>query len=206
MSGERCKISRCRTLLVFATNGFGKLVASCPACDRRRAGVCADCPGQVEGTIGKAVRCHAHKVVTRKECQAKWQRDNRDVRNKAQRRRWRESEVRREKHVASSREWRHRNPERVKRQKRRYALKQTPGYIAGYKRWNKDPIRAAKKRAQSLAKYYELHPVRPDPHCSGCGVPIEWNGHARPRQTCDQCCSPAELRRRLSRPSRARAA
>lgn len=47
----------CGTPLVLDTDRLGRLVATCPACERRRAGQCQCCPAAVDGTIGQALYC-----------------------------------------------------------------------------------------------------------------------------------------------------
>lgn len=51
-SATRCRepmghLRTCDTRLEFATDNIGRLVASCPACERRRRGVCRACPNPV---------------------------------------------------------------------------------------------------------------------------------------------------------------
>lgn len=198
MSGVKCPLAHCGGFLEF-TSVAGKVVESCPRCTRRRAGICRDCPSRVEGSI-KAIRCKACKAARRREQERDRMRDPElhARRTGLARKRYKQRSPQRVAERAQySREWRKAHPDRVKKWKRAYLLKQKPAYLRTQRKWNRDPQRAAKKRAAAIAKYYELHPVRPDPHCSGCGVEIHWTpGHGRPRLTCDSCCTPAELRRR----------
>lgn len=204
----KCPRRFCGAFLNFRTVD-GVVVDHCDRCARLYAGICRDCPSPVEGCVGKAIRCHGCKKRRQRENERIWMADpdNRQRKNRAAQKRWRKSKAMRERKKKNSRAWRKLYPDRVKRSKRLYLLKQTAGYVEAQRRWNRDPIRVAKKRAWAIAKYYELHPVRPDPHCSGCGVPIEWTpGHGRPRLTCDSCCTPAELRRRQRGDNKARRA
>lgn len=46
---------------------FGQLAWDCPRCERRKAGICADCPRPVVGTVGKAERCAEHRRLALRE-------------------------------------------------------------------------------------------------------------------------------------------
>jgi hypothetical protein len=98
---------------------------------------------------------------------------------------------------AKAKAYREANPEKIKRARRRYHLKRTPAYVEGYTRRNRDPEQAAKKRAQALARYYELRPVRPSPSCRGCGAAIAWEPPGRPPVRCDACVPESVRRRRV---------
>lgn len=199
MNSVKCPIAPrfCGGFLEF-TSVAGKLVESCPRCDRRRAGICRDCPSPVEGYVGKAIRCASCKKRRRRENEHHFMRDpdNRARKNRRYRKRWHTNAEFRERRRSYKVAWRAAHPDRVKRWKRAYLLKQPKAYLAYHRRRNADPVHRAKNRALSREKYYEKHPVRPDPHCSGCEVRIEWSGKGRPRATCDRCCTPSELRRR----------
>jgi len=199
VNSVKCPVASkfCGGYLEF-TSVAGKVVESCARCDRRRAGICRDCPALVEGYVGKAIRCARCKILRRRE-------NERDRmkgpviharKNARYRKKWRTDAAFRERRRRQRKAWMAANPAKVKAMKRRYLLKQPAAYLATQRKWNRDPVRIAKNRAASKAKYYELHPVRPDPHCSRCGVKIDWNGKCRPRLTCDNCCTAAELRRR----------
>lgn len=207
MSGERCAAKRCRALLTFETDNLGRLIARCVLCERRRAGVCADCPAPVEGRVGWAKRCARCKVRARHDDNRRSDTANRDARRAAERRRvarWKKEdpdryEAYRANKNARRREWVRLNPDKRKAARRRYHLKRTPGYVRGYQRNNRRRDRIADKRRRAIVKYYELHPIRPDCLCAGCGCKIAWNGTGRPRVKCDSCCTPAELKRRIKR-------
>lgn len=47
----------CGGTLTFSTDRIGRVRERCARCDRRKAGLCADCPRRVVGTVGKALRC-----------------------------------------------------------------------------------------------------------------------------------------------------
>jgi hypothetical protein len=180
----------------------GRLVERCRRCDRRRAGLYQDCPSRVYGTIGKALRC-ARCARARRLEQDRAHRDDPLVRARRNKH-YREDYAKRPEVIARRREqhrrWRKANPDIVRQQKRRFLLGEgsaRANYLALQRRHNARPERIERKRAAALARYYERHPVRPDPRCSGCGVVIAWTPrHGRPRLTCDRCCAPSELIRR----------
>jgi hypothetical protein len=183
ITGERCPLVQCRARLEFIIGEFGRTVARCRQCERRLAGICRDCSAPVEGTIGKAYRCAEHKRLKREaDSRANTER-NREERNARQRERSK-APARKKRKAETRRAWAKRNPEKVKAQKRRYHLKRTPGYVAGYQRSNADPVRLEKKRAQARERYYVLHPERPAPVCRVCAQPIPFTGLGRPRVTC----------------------
>lgn len=194
----KCPRGYCGGFLEFRVVD-GVVVDHCDRCARLYAGVCRDCSAGVEGQVGRAIRCKAHKAARKAALFRDWlsNPDNRALKNRRynqRRRKW--SEERKEAQRVKARAWRAKNPDKVKQQHRRFLLSQNPRYLETQRKWNRDPVRVAKKRAWAIAKYYELHPVRPDPHCSGCSAKIEWDGKHRPRLTCDHCCTPGELRRR----------
>jgi hypothetical protein len=198
MSVAKCPLRRCGGALEQRFDALGRMADFCAQCDRRRRGICRDCTAPVEGAIGKAVRCASHKHAARLAAGRRMMSDPavRAKKNVNHRKYSKRPEVRARKNECH-RAWVAAHPEKKKEYSRRYLLKQSPRYLATQRRHNRRPTRAKKKRDMALAKYYQLHPVRPDPHCTGCGVAIAWTpGQGRPRLTCDKCCTPAELRRR----------
>jgi hypothetical protein len=179
----------------------GRRVEVCAQCDRRRRGLCRDCPKPVYGMVGRAIRCAACAKRRHNRQNAEWNREPavRLRRNKRHRRYAKQPAIR-ERRRKGAREWRRKNPAKVRASKRRFLLSEGPArvrYLDYQTKYNARPARAQAKRDAALAKYYALHPVRPDPHCTGCGVAIEWTpGHGRPRRTCNECCDPRERRRR----------
>jgi len=110
--------------------------------------------------------------------------------------------VQRARKLERGRAWRKANPDKVKQGKRRFLLREgkaRQNYLKLQARHNRNPVRAQKKRELARARYYELHPKRPDCLCRGCGERVDWNGVGRPVLRCDRCCAPAELRRRERR-------
>lgn len=55
--GVRIGGATCSGTLIFGTDQLGRVTSHCPSCARRRAGVCAECPKPVTGTVGRALRC-----------------------------------------------------------------------------------------------------------------------------------------------------
>jgi hypothetical protein len=182
-TGDRCPLVRCRARLLFTIDRLGRSVATCPQCARRKAGICRDCPAPVAGTIGKSLRCAVHTAAARLEAGRRYTNWHREERNAAHRKRSKRPEVRARKRE-TRKAWAQARPEKVTQYRRRYHLKRTPGYVAGYQRHNARPERQAQKRAQAIARYYELHPTRPAPVCRSCGVAIPYTGKGRPRVTC----------------------
>jgi hypothetical protein len=88
---------------------------------------------------------------------------------------------------AWSRKWRAENPDKVRAYKRRAALNPTPRRKERERYHNSRPERIAAKRAQARAKYYEQHPVRPQPVCRDCGSAIAYTPPGRPKVRCDEC-------------------
>ena len=179
----------CRGALRGVVTLHGAIVWRCDACDRHGRGLCRTCPGAV---VGRAIWCDACRVARRREMarriyaadkRANRRKDKqwRAARKKADPEGW--AKVQRERSAA----YRAKHPDRIKKYKRREALARIPSYVAAYQRWNKDPERAEKKRAQARARYYELHPVRPSPMCRDCGTAIPYRGSGRPRARCERC-------------------
>ena len=181
---DRCPIAHCGARLEFRSDGLGRVVAHCPWCARRRAGLCRECPRPVAGTVGKALRCVEYTADAKRRAWRKSDAEHRAARRAADRKRWRTDAERRARKREARRAWMAAHPDRVKAYRRRYDLKRTPGYIAGYTRNNARPERAEAKRAQAMARYYELHPTRPAPVCRLCGASIPFTGTGRPRATC----------------------
>lgn len=77
MTTLRCDVRRagghaCRGLLTPRTDAIGRVHFDCPACTRRRAGICADCPRPVAGTVGKAERCASCKRAALRQADRTW--------------------------------------------------------------------------------------------------------------------------------------
>jgi hypothetical protein len=181
-TGDRCPLVQCRARLEFTTDRLiGRTLVRCRQCERRKAGICRDCPAPVEGTVGKAYRCAPCKERARITDGRRNQARHREERN-ARARLWSKRPEALAKKAAAKRAWAAKNPEKIKAYRRQYVLKQTPGYVAGYRRANADPVRAEKKREQARARYWQTH-AAPSPVCRTCGVAIPFDG-GRPRVTC----------------------
>lgn len=203
MTGIVCRKRGCGCVIEPLMLPGGKVVDHCAWCARRRAGVCRDCGRRVEGTIGKAIRCAEHKRSHRQALERRRMADpdNRAHKNAGWRRRYHETDYGNRKRAAS-RAWRQRMTKEQRRAKhRRFLLSEGPArehYLETQRRHNRNPMRIQKKREHARRRYYEAHPVRPDPKCLVCGAPIAWTGKGRPRLRCDEHVSAAELRRRAN--------
>lgn len=196
-----CELTQCRGLLLIEVDRSGTTRVSCPRCDRRRAGLCRDCPRPVYGTVGKAVRCAEHARRRLLENGARHRADD-DVKrriSKRDRTRYRTDEAYAERRRAVRRAWGKKNVAKVKAARRRLLLSEGSSretYLATQRRHNTDPKRVKAKRAAALARYYKLNPTRPDPRCAGCQKRIAFSGVGKPAKWCDGCCTSAEMQRR----------
>ena len=92
-SGSHCRFRKgkfgwCRTRLVESVDRLGRVIVSCPACDRRVAGVCQRCPRPVAGKVGWALYCAGCKRAAAADHNRKWVANNR-ARKNASVRAWR---------------------------------------------------------------------------------------------------------------------
>lgn len=209
--------STCGATLDTRTDGRGGVIVECPRCARQARGICADCSAPVAGTVGKALRCARHQAEARKRQEREFRaRNANDPAYIARKHRnWRDRVARmtpeeKARRLEKIREYRASlTPAELRRQRRAYLLKQPERYLATQRRHNRDPKRVEKKRAAALARYYELHPTRPAPHCAGCGGRLDWDsGPSRgtPPKWCDDCAPATEKwrRRRIGRSIRVR--
>lgn len=78
MSAPRCtkrKRNRgtvCGAELVERRDLIGRLSWDCPACARRAAGICADCPRPVDGVVGRAERCKGCRAAAKRRDNRNW--------------------------------------------------------------------------------------------------------------------------------------
>ncbi len=169
----------CGAKLETITDGNGHVRVVCPACDRMTAGICADCPSPVVGTVGRARRCApCRKLATAqacRECDAR----HRDEYNRRGRERYRKMEDdKRQRRLTYKKDWRAANPDKVAAQKRREGLRQSPEraeYHAKYR---------AKRREQRAERELErYHGNAPQRVCPQCGkTPLTGR-----RKKCDSC-------------------
>lgn len=191
----------------------------CPG-GRRSAGICNDCLHPVEGAIGKALRCHTHKIAAQKAAQARYrgsekgrvlqERENErrrtDLEYKRRRRRW-ERDHRAEPEVKARRKQRRRKlaiskPEAKRAQHRRYIERY------GRERLREQYARANAKRRQQARDYmhrYATKYVGPGkaPTCRDCGAELPFTGRGRPHARCASC-DPKSWERDQSRAVRRR--
>lgn len=76
-----CKFTRCRTPLEARIDRLGRVEYRCPACSRRRAGLCQRCSRPVAGTIGRSLYCAAHRTAAQLASTARWYDRDRDAIN-----------------------------------------------------------------------------------------------------------------------------
>lgn len=171
--------------LDITTDQIGRTVVTCVGCLRRRARKCMDCGQPV---AGKSWRCAAHQGAARRRQMRAYDARNHEERLAAGRARWRKSPERRKRKRELRRAWAKRNPERDREHKRRDVERHRIRHLSYHRQYNMRPGRAESKRAHAKARYYELHPVRPDPKCAGCQNKLSWTpGRGRPPKWCDGC-------------------
>lgn len=66
------QFGRCGGALEAQVDLNGNVSFRCSRCERRRAGICRDCPRLVEGQVGRAVRCAFHKRRAARRAGALW--------------------------------------------------------------------------------------------------------------------------------------
>lgn len=124
----------CGARLELRISDIGASVLVCPLCERKRLGVCRECPARVAGQVGKALRCAkcAARAMKRSE-RACYQRHADEYRAHA--RAYHHRPDVRQRKADYKRVWRKANPEKIRGQKRREALRQLPSrrrYMAAY--------------------------------------------------------------------------
>jgi hypothetical protein len=189
----------CGGLLETTTDPIGRTVVVCAWCDRKERGLCRTCPSPVAGTVGKAVFCATCKRKRQNENVRRFVERNHE-RVLAKAREYYHDPERHARRLEYKRQWRKANPDKVRAQKRRAALRQPKRvreYMARYRKKHREHY-----REMQLRRYYEAHPVRPDPHCTKCGNAIAWEPPGRPYLTCDDCCWPYQLRQRETKRAR----
>lgn len=139
----------CGALLVSMSDGRGGLVVSCPACQRFEAGICRLCALPVCGAVRKARYCATHRIQVQQENVRRYQRDNREAISRRAKKRHRSNEALRLKKAAYKRLWRKANPDKVRAQKRREALRQNP-HVYEYHRQYRARIKAERAERERL--------------------------------------------------------
>ncbi|HET8772050.1 MAG TPA: hypothetical protein VFM71_13785 [Gemmatimonadaceae bacterium] len=154
----------------------GRVVRSCPRCARRKAGICRDCPRPVYGQVGKALRCAACKARSVAMQTKKSEAAHRAEKRARARELWLAMPAEeRERRAILKRAWRKAHPDKVKAQKRREALRQSPHARAYHQRY-----REARKGQRSAVAMGHA--------CLGCG---EWIPRGRAKK-----CGPCRQRTR----------
>lgn len=111
----------------------GRVVVTCDACDRFDRGICRECPRPVYGTARKARRCEAHAALAQLTSQRKHDANHKAKRRLSSRRNYQQNDARRVQKNEYKKAWRKANPEKVKAQKRREALRQSPRTLEYHK-------------------------------------------------------------------------
>lgn len=202
-----CRLCRTRQRVEFTTDGTGRTVQQplpCGCEERKRAGICQDCPSPVEGAAGRALRCGPCKKKARSVYSRRWRENHpeqareRDQRSNAQRRTPEGRARRRER----ERKYR-KKPEvraRILAQRRRRAVKnphRKAEYARRYKAKHPERVkeqqdRANAKRREAAREYMHRYATKyvgegKTPKCRQCGDDVPWSGVGRPRLDCPAC-------------------
>lgn len=177
----------------------GRLVVSCPACERMARGICRDCPRPVEGTKRYARRCAACKAKALVAATRKFTENNRALVNKRARDSYRTSEAERQRRIEYKRAWRAANPDKVKAQKQREQSRRSErrdAYHAAYREQHRVRIANAQR-----ARYHGATKLRT---CLACRKVVV----THKKKKCTRCKEAARLaaQHALAARSRSRAA
>ncbi len=183
----------CGGPLTTTTDGHGGTITTCAWCERHARGLCLECPRPV---VGRAKRCPEHLRIERSRAGKRYL-ERHGERARARNRELYMRPEPRARRNAYKRAWRKLHPDLVKQQKRRVALRQ-PQHVLDYMRRYRAKHREHYRRTQ-LARYYQLHPVRPDTRCEVCGGDVGWSGTGRPAKRCDAHVPPCIRRAREER-------
>lgn len=192
----------CGGMLATDVDSLGRTVVRCERCERRRRGICRDCPARVYGTVGRALRCARCAECATRESIRRSEQLHKEERRKRALEAYHADAERKARKLAYKRAWRKANPDKVRAQKRREALAQGAHRLNWHRRYNRKKKRQESKRRWARARYYELHPDRPVPCCTICQHYIDWTpgpGKGRPPVRCDGCARPKEKLRRAER-------
>lgn len=205
-----CRLCRTRQRVEISTDGHGNMVERlvCGCEERRRAGICLDCPKPVEGRIGVALRCAECKRKAQREYSRRYRerhpdrirkiydRTNTERRTEAGRARRRiyEKEHRKRPDVNARRKERRRQrgverPDLKREQHKRYKARHP-------ERVKAQQDAANRRRAAEKREYMHLYCTKyvgegMKPKCRTCGGAVEWNGSGRPHLDCLECRSAA---------------
>jgi hypothetical protein len=201
MSADVCRKRFCGCVLEFHTVE-GRLVESCPWCDRKRRGLCRDCPRPVHGTVGKSLRCAPHAAEAQRERTRAWVRSHPEEARASSRRTYQKDEAARASRNEYKRQYRKLHPDKVRAQKRRYVEKHAANpnswYVRYHARYNRrfgaharEILDAKRVIAQAHAKV---------PRCRECGRSTRWTKipglSGKPWETCNRCAWPHQVRER----------
>lgn len=189
---------RCGATLADATDRtLGIVQRECPACARREAGICRDCPRPVEGQRGKATRCAACKRVATRAAERRFalrHRDELNAKSKAYARGL--SGAKRARRLAVKAAWRKANPDKVRAYKQRERTARAEAiseYHRAYRERNRERIRERERR-RSRARAIKSRLA-----CADCNAPIPRPAVGRPAARCDACAPAWDAKRRKSR-------
>lgn len=185
---------------------IGRVTVVCPRCERRKAGLCLECPRPVEGMVGRALRCAEHKKRALRAALARYQAANRESANARARESYSDPAVR-ERRNAYKRLWRKANPEKVAAQKYRAAIRHNAArekMLRYHVRYN-----AARRetKAEAMRLQYRAGHAPPQPRCLDCRreipgyerLPGVMENHGRPPRRCVFCTDPAQVRAAVKR-------
>ena len=86
---SRCPKLLCRDRLITTIDAIGRVTITCPACEKKRNGICRHCTRPVYGTKGRAHFCKQHYWERKRAHCMRWQKNNRaHVAQNARKRRW----------------------------------------------------------------------------------------------------------------------
>lgn len=111
----------CGGRITVTIGTLGQTLMQCERCERKRRGICRDCSMPVAGRIGYATRCAYHRHIAKNRAVRSYVERNRRTVNAKARRYARKNRTRNGEY---KRLWRKANRDKVRAQKRRYALRQ----------------------------------------------------------------------------------
>jgi hypothetical protein len=84
--GSHCQFRKgrfgvCGAALVESVDRLGRVIVSCPSCERRVAGICKCCPRKVAGRAGWSLYCAGCKRRAAADHNRKWVQNNRARKN-----------------------------------------------------------------------------------------------------------------------------
>lgn len=174
---------------------LGIVTRICPKCERRKQGICERCPLPVYGAIGRSKYCDTHFNQARREAIRRSQEIHGEARASRARASLLADPVRRARKLEYKRLWRKANPDKIRKQKRRFALRQNRHNLEWHKQYNAK--RRAAKADDSRERYRADNPI-PTPRCASCGRDIPWmgrtKGSGRPPRRCVFCMDKYQLR------------